>query len=159
MSGARTVRLDREIKNFETKSPWGIKCMPEKEDIYDVLIVHMQGPKGSPYEKGTFKLSITIPKRYPFEPPLVKFETPVYHPNIDKEGRICMDMLKMPPKGAWLPTITLETLLVSLQTLLANPNPHDPLMMDIASEYKFDIERFKQNAKEYTEKYASGVQV
>lgn len=74
------------------------------------------------------------------------------------EGRICMDMLKMPPKGAWLPTITLETLLVSLQTLLANPNPHDPLMLDVAKEYKVDIERFQENARRHTEKYATVVQ-
>lgn len=66
-----------------------------------------------------------------------------------------MDMLKMPPKGAWLPTITLETLLVSLQTLLANPNPDDPLMTDIAIEYKFDIESYLANATKYTRKYAS----
>ncbi|CAH2056918.1 unnamed protein product, partial [Iphiclides podalirius] len=76
----------------------------------------------------------------------------------EKEGRICMDMLKMPPKGAWLPTITLETLLVSLQTLLANPNPHDPLMMDVAHEYKVDIETFQEKARRLTQKYATGFQ-
>lgn len=66
-----------------------------------------------------------------------------------------MDMLKMPPKGAWLPTITLEALLVSLQTLLANPNPDDPLMIDIANEYRFDLESYLVNAKRHTEKFAS----
>ncbi|KPJ09825.1 Ubiquitin-conjugating enzyme E2 T [Papilio machaon] len=159
MSNARSARLAREIKNFETKSPWGIKCSPEKEDVYDVLTVNMQGPKGSPYEKGMFKLIVDIPKRYPFEPPRVKFVTPIYHPNIDKEGRICMDLLKMPPNGAWVPTITLENLLISLQTLMANPNPHDPLMMDIANEYKIDIEKFNENARRCTEKYATGKQI
>lgn len=81
---ARTARLSREIKNLETKPPWGIKCCPEKDDIYDNLSVTMNGPRGSPYEKGLFKLIINVPDRYPFEPPLVKFITPVYHPNIDK---------------------------------------------------------------------------
>ncbi|KAJ2938920.1 hypothetical protein O0L34_g17730 [Tuta absoluta] len=154
-SAARKARLAREVKNFEGKPPWGITCTPEKEDNLDILSVTLLGPRGSPYERGTFKLTVTIPERYPFEPPLVKFITPVYHPNIDKGGRICMDMLKMPPKGAWLPTITLETLLVSLQTLLANPNPDDPLMMDVANEYKYDIETFVENAKRYTDKYAT----
>lgn len=65
-----------------------------------------------------------------------------------------MDMLKMPPKGCWAPTITLETLLVSLQTLLANPNPDDPLMMDIAYEFKHNIDEFRENAKKHTEKHA-----
>ncbi|KAL0811663.1 hypothetical protein ABMA28_009113 [Loxostege sticticalis] len=156
IAGARMARLAREVKNFETKPPWGISCQPEKEDCYDVLTVTLLGPKGSPYEKGTFKLTINIPEKYPFEPPLVKFTTPVYHPNIDKGGRICMDMLKMPPKGGWLPTITLETLLVSLQTLLANPNADDPLMMDVANEYKYDIDTFLENARKHTEKHAVG---
>ncbi|KAM3956634.1 ubiquitin-conjugating enzyme E2 T [Aphomia sociella] len=153
-SAARTARLAREVKNFETRPPWGITCTPEKEDNYNVLKVSLLGPKGSPYENGTFKLIITIPEKYPFEPPLVKFTTPVYHPNIDKGGRICMDMLKMPPKGAWLPTITLESLLVSLQTLLANPNPDDPLMMDVANEYKYNIQEYLENARKHTEKHA-----
>lgn len=84
MSNARNARITREINNFATKSPWGITCTPEKEEVYDVLLVNMLGPKGSPYERGSFKLVVNIPKRYPFEPPLVKFLTPVYHPNIDK---------------------------------------------------------------------------
>lgn len=83
-SGARTARLEREVKNFNSQPPWGITCYPEKEDLYDVFIVTLLGPKGSPYENGSFKLTVTIPPRYPFEPPLVKFITPVYHPNIDK---------------------------------------------------------------------------
>lgn len=154
---ARSARLSRELKNFETKPPWGILCRPQKEDVYDILQVTLLGPKGTPYERGSFNLTAKIPDRYPFEPPLMKFNTSIYHPNIDKGGRICMDMLKMPPKGTWVPTITLETLLVSLQTLLANPNPDDPLMMDVANEYKYNIEKFNENAKKHTETYAMGV--
>lgn len=66
-----------------------------------------------------------------------------------------MNMLKMPPKGSWLPTITIETLLISIQALLATPNPDDPLMMDLAFEYKYDISKFMDNAKKHTEKYAT----
>lgn len=84
MSTARTVRLSREIKNMKEKPVWGITCHPVKEDVYDVLQVRMAGPRGSPYEKGSFELIINIPDKYPFEPPQVKFVTPVYHPNIDK---------------------------------------------------------------------------
>jgi len=58
----------------------------------------VQGPKGTVYEGGLFKLSVHVPSRYPFEPPQVRFITPVHHPNIDNGGRICLDILNMPPK-------------------------------------------------------------
>ena len=58
----------------------------------------MQGPSGTVYENGIFTLSVSVSQRFPFEPPLVRFVTPVYHPNIDSAGRICLDLLNMPPK-------------------------------------------------------------
>lgn len=70
-----------------------------------------------------------------------------------------MNMLKMPPKGSWLPTITIETLIISIQSLLANPNTDDPLMMELALEYKFDRSGFLENARNYTKKYAVYVPV
>lgn len=92
--------------------------------------------------------------RYPFEPPKIRFLTPIYHPNIDSAGRICLDVLKLPPKGAWRPSLNISTLLTSIQLLMAEPNPDDPLMADISSEYKYNKQLFLLNAREWTEKYA-----
>ncbi|XP_045762896.1 ubiquitin-conjugating enzyme E2 T-like [Maniola jurtina] len=154
MSSARSGRLLRELEKLNVRPPWGITCKPEKEDVMDVLKVSMLGPQGSPYEKGRFELTINIPDRYPFEPPQVKFLTPIYHPNIDKGGRICMNILKMPPKGLWLPTLTIESLLLAIQTLLAYPFPEDPLMLDVADEFKYAKEQFLENARKHTEQHA-----
>ncbi len=71
--------------------------------------------------------------RYPFVPPCVKLTTPIYHPNIDDKGRICHDILKMPPKGDWKPCFNISSVLITLQALLSEPNPDDPLMADIVS--------------------------
>ena len=76
---------------------------------------------------------LVLPSRYPFEPPKVRFVTPIYHPNIDGEGRICLDILNMPPKGAWKPSLNVLTVLVSIGLLLAEPNPDDGLVADIVS--------------------------
>lgn len=154
-NAAKLQRLNKELTKLKEKPPWGVSCSTVQDDLLSNLEAEIMGPRGSPYEKGLFKVSVIIPEKYPFEPPQLKFITPIYHPNIDKGGRICMDMLKMKPKGGWLPTITLETLLVALQSLLANPNPDDPLMIDIANEYKHDNETFIETAKSHTDQYAS----
>ena len=67
------------------------------------------------------------------EPPKIRFLTPIYHPNIDTAGRICLDSLKMPPKGAWKPALNVCTLLTTIQLLMTEPNPDDPLMTEIVS--------------------------
>jgi ubiquitin-conjugating enzyme E2 T len=67
------------------------------------------------------------------EPPSVTFTTPVYHPNIDNEGRICLDILKMPPAGSWKPILSVAQVLMHIQLLMSEPNPNDPLMADIVS--------------------------
>jgi ubiquitin-protein ligase len=64
----------------------------------DKIQAQIQGPEDTPYENGVFYLDVGIPERYPLDPPQVRFVTPVYHPNIDSAGRICLDTLKMPPK-------------------------------------------------------------
>ena len=61
------------------------------------FILEITGPEDSPYENGVFELELTLSNRYPFEPPKLQFITPIYHPNIDSTGRICLDLLKMPP--------------------------------------------------------------
>ncbi|XP_072948195.1 ubiquitin-conjugating enzyme E2 T-like [Epargyreus clarus] len=152
--GARTARLAEEMRKLAETPPWGITCKPKVDDTYDVLVANIQGPEGSPYEKGIFDLEVHLSDKYPFEPPYIKLITPIRHPNIDSAGRICLDILVMPPKGSWLPTTQVETVLVAFQALLAYPNAEDPLDPDIATEYKFDHENFLKKARETTEKFA-----
>lgn len=65
--------------------------------ILKFMRIEITGPENSPYENGIFELDLSITDRYPFEPPKLRFITPIYHPNIDSTGRICLDLLKMPP--------------------------------------------------------------
>jgi ubiquitin-conjugating enzyme E2 T len=121
----------REVALLQTQPPSGIAAWPEDQQDMDHITAVIQGPQDSPYASGQFKLSITVPERYPFEPPKVRFITPIYHPNIDSAGRICLDTLKMPPKGSWTPSLNLSTVLTTIQALICSPNPDDALMHDI----------------------------
>ncbi|XP_074833789.1 ubiquitin-conjugating enzyme E2 T isoform X1 [Carettochelys insculpta] len=150
----RNSRLKRELHLLTTEPPPGITCWQNKNRMDD-LQAQILGGANTPYEKGVFNLEIIVPERYPFEPPKIRFLTPIYHPNIDSAGRICLDVLRLPPKGAWRPSLNISTLLTSIQLLMCEPNPDDPLMADISSEYKYNKEVFIRNAKQWTEKYAS----
>ena len=118
----------------------------------------IQGADDTPYAKGCFRLRITVPQRYPFEPPKVHFVTPIYHPNIDSAGRICLDILNMPDgngKGAWKPSLNLKTVLLSIRLLMSEPNPDDGLMVDITHEYIHNRALFERTAVERTRLHAT----
>ncbi|XP_049831878.1 ubiquitin-conjugating enzyme E2 T-like [Schistocerca gregaria] len=146
----KVSRLKRELELMVKSPPSGISCTL-KDDNFNVLDASIVGLEGTAYEAGVFKLEIQIPEKYPFEPPQVKFLTPIYHPNIDSGGRICLDLLKV---GKWKATITLSYLLMSIRLLLAEPNPSDPLVAEIAEEFLFNRPLFDKTAREWTKRHA-----
>ncbi|KAI3356933.1 hypothetical protein L3Q82_003574 [Scortum barcoo] len=150
----RASRLKRELHMLSTEPPPGITCWQSGDQIDD-LRAQIVGGTETPYEGGLFSLEIKVPERYPFEPPKIRFLTPIYHPNIDNSGRICHDALKLPPKvGAWKPSLNISTVLTSIQLLMAEPNPDDPLMADISSEFKYNKQLFTDKARKWTQEHA-----
>jgi ubiquitin-conjugating enzyme E2 N len=115
---------------------------------FDVI---MAGPQGSPFEGGLFKLEMFLPEEYPLEPPKVRFLTKIYHPNMDKIGRICLDVLKQ----SWTPALNMRTTLLSIQSLLCEPVPDDPLDTVIAEHWKRDKNDAERTAREWTRQYAN----
>ena len=109
------------------------------------------GPDDSPYSGGVFFLNIRFPPDYPFKPPKVNFTTKIYHPNINSNGSICLDILK----DQWSPALTISKVLLSISSLLTDPNPDDPLVPEIANLYKNDMAKYTEVAKEWTSKYAT----
>ncbi|KAF0445981.1 ubiquitin-conjugating enzyme E2 T-like [Gigaspora margarita] len=146
-------RMKRELEMLERDPPHGVICYPVDNNLTR-LCAQIKGPKDSPYEDGMFKVDVQIPARYPMEPPRMQFITPIYHPNVDDVGRICLDILKMPPNGSWKPSLNISTTLTSLTVLMDDPNPDDPLLVEIASEFKENRSLFLQKAKDATLKYA-----
>ena len=145
-----TNRILNELKEMKNDPPSNCNAGPISDDNIFLWEGNIIGPADSPYAGGLFKLEITFPKNYPFKPPKVKFNTPIYHPNINRYGNICLDTLTT----NWSPALTILKVLLSISSLLTDPNPDDPLDKDIADIYLHDIEKFKLNARNYTIRYA-----
>jgi ubiquitin-conjugating enzyme E2 T len=146
LSAPAKARLARELALLQTDPPPGIAGYQDDEDM-SLWHADISGPE--PYEKAMFRVRIKIPSRYPFEPPLCQFVGTMipYHPNIDAAGRICLDTLKSPPAGSWSPAVSLPSLLLSLRSLLACPNPDDGLVAEISNVYRTDPEAWKRKAR------------
>ncbi|CAB3371682.1 Hypothetical predicted protein [Cloeon dipterum] len=138
---------------MEKKARPGVFLHPVNDSL-DEFQASITGVEGTPYESGVFKLEIKIPDNYPFGVPVVRFITPLYHPNVDLAGRICLKSLKIPPAGDWSPSIMLVDLVAEIRMLLKHANPNDSLMPDIAQEFMLNRAEFDKKAREMTEKHA-----
>ena len=116
--------------------------------------VLLKGPHESVYSGGKFKISIRPTSEYPFKPPVVKFLTKIYHPNISnnhaERTNICLDILK----DKWTPSQGFISVILSLSALLSCPEPNDPLVGEAASLYLKDKKSYIKKAVEFTKNHA-----
>jgi len=142
-------RIVKETQRLMAEPVPGISAIPDENNARYFHVV-VAGPEGSPFERGVFKLELFLPEEYPMSAPKVRFITKIYHPNIDKLGRICLDILK----DKWSPALQIRTVLLSIQALLSAPNPDDPLANDVAEQWKINEIDAINTAREWTRLYA-----
>jgi len=142
-------RINKELQDLGRDPPAQCSAGPVGDDLFHWQATIM-GPPDSPYQGGVFFLTIHFPTDYPFKPPKVAFTTRIYHPNINSNGSICLDILR----SQWSPALTISKVLLSICSLLCDPNPDDPLVPEIARIYKTDREKYNELAREWTRKYA-----
>ncbi|XP_038060341.1 ubiquitin-conjugating enzyme E2 2-like [Patiria miniata] len=143
------TRIQKELKDLAREPLQIFSAGPVDGDLFHWQ-ASMKGPSESPYQNGVFFLEIRFPRDYPFKPPKVQFQTKIYHPNINTNGSICLDILR----SQWSPALTVSKVLLSISSLLTDPNPDDPLVPEIARVYKTDRDRYNKMAKEWTKSYA-----
>jgi ubiquitin-conjugating enzyme E2 D/E len=143
-------RIQKELQDLRKDAPLNCSAGPiSPEDMFrwEGIIV---GPDDTPYAGGIFDMKILFPVDYPFKPPTVTFTTKIYHPNINQAGGICLDILKT----QWSPALTISKVLLSVCSMLSDPNPDDPLMPEIATQYKVDRAAYNSTARSWTLQYA-----
>lgn len=142
-------RIIKETQRLMAEPVAGITAVPDEQNSRYFHVV-VAGPSQSPYEGGHFKLELFLPEEYPMSAPKVRFMTRIYHPNIDKLGRICLDILK----DKWSPALQIRTVLLSIQALLSAPNPEDPLENTVADHWKTNEKGAIEQARQWTQQYA-----
>ncbi|KAJ2522571.1 Ubiquitin-conjugating enzyme E2 14 [Coemansia sp. RSA 2049] len=123
------------------------------------------GPPDSYYENGLFRVEINFPQDYPNEPPEVKFLSEILHPNIYKgkenDGKVCISILHKAgsdpsnyerPEECWRPVLTAEAVLMSIISLLGNPNFESPANVDAANKYRDNPEQYVNEVQCFVEK-------
>ncbi|CZS93877.1 probable ubiquitin--protein ligase [Rhynchosporium agropyri] len=151
MASNRLRRVAKELADIQNDTDSNIFCQAVDNDLSH-LHASFPGPPDTPYEGGTYVVDIKIPNEYPFRPPIMKFQTRLWHPNVSSQtGAICLDTLGT----AWSPVLTIKSALLSLQSLLSTPEPKDPQDAEVASMLMKNPEQFQKVAREWAVKHAS----
>ena len=107
----------------------------------------IEGVEDTLFEGGIFVLSIVLPTAYPQEPPLIIFQTSCFHPNVYRDGKICLDILQK----NWVQSYTLGSILQSIQQLLSDPNPDSPANTEASELFVNDKREYRRRVRECVE--------
>ncbi|PFH49620.1 hypothetical protein AMATHDRAFT_62851 [Amanita thiersii Skay4041] len=150
LASATTLkRIHREINDLKKEDLGPMTLIPSDDNLFNWKGT-IPGPQGSVYEGGIFDVDITLASDYPFTAPRVVFKTRIYHMNISEQGNICIDILKQ----NWSPALSLFKVMLSLSSLLTDPNPKDPLVPSIATQFVRNRQLHDSTARLWTDRHA-----
>jgi ubiquitin-protein ligase len=143
-----TKRIASDYRLITTQPPDGVRLVSQKSLLE--WETEIDGPIGTIWEDGTFRLLVTFPGEYPFKAPQVRFITPMYHPNVSASGGICLDLLI----DKWLPSYHIASLLVSIRSFLDDPNPDHGLNAEALEAFRNDKPKYEQQVRAFIQKHA-----
>lgn len=132
-------RLLNDLKKMKSQPPEGIEAAPDDNDIYSWDAV-IYGPNNTIWEGGIFVLKINFTEDYPNQAPNVVFKSKMFHPNIYDNGNICLDILN----NKWSPTYDTSMILISIQSLLCDPNTDSPANVPASKLFNSDQKAYNK---------------
>ncbi|KHJ96081.1 glucose-6-phosphate isomerase [Oesophagostomum dentatum] len=155
MAGYALKRLMTEYKELTNRPPEGILAAPLDEDNFFEWECLITGPEDTCFANGVFPARISFPQDYPLSPPKMRFTCDLFHPNIYQDGRVCISILHAPgddPTGyessseRWSPVQSIEKILLSVVSMLAEPNDESPANVNAAKMWREDRQQFEKIA-------------
>jgi len=139
-TSAAQIRVQKDLTELDLPSTMKINFPDSANQLNFELIIT---PDEGMYKGGAFKFTFAINPNYPHEPPKVKCVQKIYHPNVDLEGNVCLNILR----EDWKPVLNLNSITVGLQFLFLEPNADDPLNKEAAEELRKDRSKFAKDVK------------
>eukprot|EP01103_Thecamoeba_quadrilineata_P007707 TRINITY_DN17550_c0_g1_i1.p1 TRINITY_DN17550_c0_g1~~TRINITY_DN17550_c0_g1_i1.p1 ORF type:complete len:167 (+),score=31.19 TRINITY_DN17550_c0_g1_i1:24-524(+) len=153
MSSQAALLLAKQLKDLRKNPVEGFSAgLVDDDNIFEWEIVIM-GPTDTLFDGGIFKARLSFPHEYPNLPPKMKFVSEIWHPNVFKTGEVCISILHPPgddkygyekASERWNPIHTVETILISVISMLSDPNDESPANLDAAKEWREDRPTFKR---------------
>ncbi|XP_061360550.1 ubiquitin-conjugating enzyme E2 22-like [Gastrolobium bilobum] len=138
-------QLAKELKNLDESPPEGIKVVVNDDD-FSIIYADIEGPAGTPYDSGVFRMKLLLSHDFPHSPPKGFFLTKIFHPNIATNGEICVNTLKKD----WNPSLGLRHVLIVVRCLLIEPFPESALNEQAGKLLLENYEEYARHARLYT---------
>ncbi|KAL3715638.1 hypothetical protein ACJRO7_007380 [Eucalyptus globulus] len=138
-------QLAKELKSLDESPPEGIK-VGVNDDDFSTIFADIEGPAGTPYENGVFRMKLLLSRDFPHSPPKGFFLTKIFHPNIATNGEICVNTLKKD----WNPSLGLRHVLIVVRCLLIEPFPESALNEQAGKMLLENYEEYARHARLYT---------
>jgi ubiquitin-conjugating enzyme E2 R len=161
MSGAAVKLLQNQLKKLLQEPVEGFTAELIDDNNMFEWRLYLEGPKDTAYAGGVFQLHMTFPPEYPMAPPALRFTSDFWHPNVYPDGRVCISILHPPvademsgelPEERWLPTQTVSTVMLSVMSMLSDPNISSPANVDASVEWRNNRDAYTKRVRRLVEK-------
>eukprot|EP00657_Telonema_sp_P-1_P010738 TRINITY_DN5313_c0_g1_i1.p1 TRINITY_DN5313_c0_g1~~TRINITY_DN5313_c0_g1_i1.p1 ORF type:complete len:158 (-),score=27.86 TRINITY_DN5313_c0_g1_i1:271-744(-) len=136
-------RLMADLRELNNDCPDGCSASPVNEDNPFIWAATIFGPSETPWEGGVYALRMFFPEDYPSKPPKIRFTCDMWHPNVYSDGVLCLDIIQ----DQWKPVYTVANILLSIQSLLTDPNGQSPANPEAAQMYEVDRKQYNKRVR------------